>query len=428
MRKIWLIILLIAMAQTACEKNEAEPEKRPDERLSETLSSYKTQLIGATYGWKGTLYPEGGAAYTFMFQFLDNDRLRMYSDINAHTAEEALESTYRLEALQNPSLIFDTYSYLHLLADPDASKSGGDWGVGQYSDFEFSFDTVSADTIILIGNYNESRLVLTRATQDEAANYINNSAEAAKEFESINNFNTYFKRLIVGNNSFDISVYIPARRVSFTYYEGALPKTFTTSFYYTPDGLVLLEPFITNNISIYSFNNLQYHAAANKIALKVNNNVTGSIQEADSPIKRDLLAALEFYNVSDSYRISFYGFTIEGVPNALNVTSIPNFNILIYWPKFDTTNGTEADLLGFVIDNSIHYGPTAVPSFTNDGRIIYTFQETLGADNLPEAHESIVKATQEQWTDPEGFYVIKTGESSYDLVSAKDAKSWISFQ
>lgn len=428
MKKILLFSLLITFALSACEKEEQGPGQRPDERINEILSSYKSQLVGAPFGWKAILYPEGGAGYNFLFQFTDNDRVQMYSDINATTAAEAINSSYRLQALQRPALLFDTYSYLHIVADPDADKSGGEWGEGQYSDFEFSFESASADTITLSGNYNNSRLVLIRATEEEAAVYISSIAAAAAEFENINNFTTYFKRLTAGNLAFDISLDTSARRITFSYYEGDQARTFTTSYMYTENGLTLLEPFANNQLTIRSLNAPQYQAVSGRINLKINNEIDASIREATSPLKTDLQAVQRFYNTPDQYWVSFYGFTVEGVQDALQVRTIPDFNLLVYWPKFNRENGTEYDLMGFVSGNAIQYGPAAAPSFTSDGRIIYNFFGTLGADNIPEGYESIVTATQERWTQPEGYYVIQTGTNTYDLVSAEDAKSWISFQ
>lgn len=412
---------------SACEKEEDTPAERPDERLNEVLSNYKSQLVGSVYGWKAILYPDGGAGYSFLFQFTDNDRVQMYSDINAGTATESKESTYRLQALQRPSLLFDTYSYLHILADPDASKSGGDWGEGQYSDFEFAFESASADTITLSGQYNGSRLVLIRATQEEAQNYIRNIAETAETFENITQLTTYFKRLTAGNQVFDISMDVSARRITFSYYEGDVARSFTSSYYYTENGLVLLEPFVNNQLSIRSLSALRYHATDRRFTLKVNNDIDASIREATSPIKTDLQAVQRFYNAPGEYWVSLYGFTIDGIPDALQLSTIPDFDFLVYWPRFNRENGTEYDLMGFVIGNAIQYGPAAVPSFTNDGRIVYNFFGILGADNIPEAQQPIVTAVQEQWADPQGYYVVQTGSSSYDLVSAKDARSWISF-
>ncbi|HRO71158.1 MAG TPA: DUF4302 domain-containing protein, partial [Chitinophagaceae bacterium] len=83
----------------------------------------------------------------------------------------------------------DTYSYLHVLSDPDATVNGGSFGAGLLSDFEFYFDSASADTVRLVGRVNGSRLTLIRATAAEENAYLNGQLVAGL---SINNILTYF--------------------------------------------------------------------------------------------------------------------------------------------------------------------------------------------------------------------------------------------
>jgi hypothetical protein len=424
MKKIFLLCLWVAFILSACQKdNEPAPGERPDERLNEVLSQYKSQLVGAEHGWKAILYPEGGAGYSFWLKFSESDRVTMSSDINTSTAA-VLESSYRLKALQRPALLFDTYSYLHILSDPDATKSGGDWGEGKYSDFEFSFTSVSPDTVTLTGNLKGSKMILVKANQEEAENYINRILEKASIFENINNFTTYFKRLTVGNQAFDVSVRPGIRYITFTYFEGEVSKAFTTSYLYTGEGVVLIEPFNSGNITISSIKVLGYDAANFRINLNIND-AAASIQEATSPAKVDVAGARRFFNTpADDYWISVSGFTVNGEQDAYKVSSIQGLSFLVFWPKFDKSNNTDYDLLGFVKDNTIAYGPAAIPNLTTDGRIVYTHLGDLGT--VPPEDESAVTATRQQWTIPEGYYIIYTGATSCDLVSAKDAKAWIS--
>jgi hypothetical protein len=424
MRKILLFGLLLLSVLSACDKddNDVAPGERPDERLNTVLSEYKSQLVGAEHGWKATLFPEGGAGYSFLFRFSENDRVTTTSDINPGAATP-LESTYRLKAVQRPSLLFDTYTYLHVLADPDATKSGGDWGQGKYSDYEFSFDHVSPDSIILIGNYNGSRLVLVRATADEAANFISGTNENARAFEGINNFSLYFKQLRVGNQTIDISVNTNFRTITFTYEEGNEIRSFTTGYYYTQDGVTLLQPLVIGNLTITSLNALQYNASENRINLTVNG-AAGSIQEASRPARVDPHAARTFYNNPPNgvYWLTLDGFTVEGVRDAFNINSIEGFDAITFYirasPPYD-------GMIFWTVDGT-YFGPAFRTQFTNDGRIVFTYAGDFGT--TPEQAAPIVEATREQFVIPEGYYVIRTGTNTYDLVSAKDAKTWISFQ
>ena len=429
MKRILHLCLLLVLLLSACDKkDEIAPGERPDERLNQTLTDYKNQLVGAENGWKAILYPEGGAAYSFFIKFNANDRLSMLSDINATSAATTLESTYRLRAMQQPTLLFDTYNYMHILADPDPRKSDGEVGAGKYSDFEFSFESVTPETITLTGNLQGSRLVLTKATQDEASNFISKVAERVKAFENLNNFTTYFKRLVIGNQAFDISVDTNFREITITYFEGGVARLFTTEYYYTESGIAFLTPFAGGGTTITDLSTVQYNAISGNVDFTVNN-VAGTIREATRPATVDVQAARTLVNATgEDYWIAETGFTVNGVPDAFKVSSIPNFYFVAFWPNYDNDNGQNIDLFGIVTLNpdtdrlALSFGPAAVSRLTNDGRIVYSNYGMLGTP--PAEAEPILTQTMEIWTDPEGFYVVTT-KDGFDLVSAKDGKSWI---
>ena len=431
MKYIFRLCLLMVTLLSACDKKEEiRPGDRPDERLNQTLTDYKNQLVSAENGWKAILYPEGGSAYSFFIKFNANDRLSMTSDINANTAATALESTYRLKALQRPALLFDTYNYMHILSDPDETKSNGDRGAGKYSDFEFSFESVTAESITLKGNLQGSRMVLTKATKDEADNYIKRVAERVKAFENINNFTTYFKRLVLGNVAYDVAVDTNLREITLTYFEGETAKTFTTGYYYTETGIAFLTPFTVGGANITGLNAIQYNATTTNrnISFTVNN-VAGAIQESARPAKIDVQGARNFFNApGEDYFVAETGFTINGERDALKVSSVTNFYFIAFWPKYGTSNGRTYDLFGIVTLNpttnrpELTYGPAAVSSLTSDGRIVYSYLGMLGTQ--PAQAEPFITPTRELWTNPQGFYVVTTA-FGVDLVSARDGKSWI---
>lgn len=427
MKKILLVSLVVVSLLSSCQKNDQElpSGERPDERLSQLLTEYKTILTEAEYGWKAELYPSGGDSYIFFFDFSDNDRVTMVSDINASAATQPIESTYRLKAMQRPSLLFDTYSYLHILSDPDPAKSGGEPGAGKYSDFEFSFDSVATDFIELTGNFHGSKLRMVKATQQDV-NTFRSIAANILALDNINNFTTYFKRLTIGDNAFDIQIDSERRQITFFYYEGEEKRSFTTSYNYTIDGITLSSPFVRNNLTITNFTSIQYNALNESINFTTNASA-GSIRAATEPVRIDLQSAQRFHESPPGfgYYIALSGFTLSGVVDSLAVSSLPDFSVLVYWPKYGDSEGTEYDLLGFVFGNSINYGSAAVPVVTSEGKIIFNILGTLG--EIPPQDEPIVSATTEVWTDPEGFYVVQTGADTYDLVSADGATAWISF-
>ncbi len=110
--------------------------------------------------------------------------------------------------------------------------------------------------------------------------------------------------------------------------------------------------------------------------------------------------------------------------------SIPNYYFTIYWPKYTVSNGSRIDMTGFVLLNravnrlEIAPMPAALsPRVTNDGRIIFSLLGTFGTD--PPPFQEIMNAVYQQWTDPQGYYVVPIRSGSFDLVSARDAKAWI---
>ncbi|MEP6701317.1 MAG: DUF4302 domain-containing protein, partial [Bacteroidota bacterium] len=202
MKKGIVYFLLITGAFSSCKKDDKSVfDQSPDDRLNATLSKYQAQLSGAQNGWKAVIYPAGGGAYSFYFKFNDSNRVKMYSDFDSVTAITLKESSYRLKALLQPSIIFDTYSYIHLLADPNEAQvitvnvNNGGLGEGLKSDFEFYFDSTTTDSIKLIGRFNGSKAVLVRATAQEATAF---NSGRLKDGLLINRFLTYFKRLTVG--------------------------------------------------------------------------------------------------------------------------------------------------------------------------------------------------------------------------------------
>ena len=175
MKRIAIYALLSLAVFSGCKKNNEilVDGERPEERVAAALTKYSDQLTDSPYGWKAYLYPNGGGGFSFYFNFTKKNRVTMYSDLDAGPATESMESSYRLKASQTPSLVFDTYNYMHILADPDGRVFGGDDGWGLYSDFEFNFGVQTGDTLKLTGKLLDSKLVMVRATKDEQDLYNN---------------------------------------------------------------------------------------------------------------------------------------------------------------------------------------------------------------------------------------------------------------
>jgi len=162
MKKALLYILVASTGFLSCKKDKTVFSQTPDERLNAVLKADQDTLVNAPYGWKGFVFPSGlsGGVVGFYFKFNNSNRVQMFSDFDSLSAVTMMESSYRLKALQQPALIFDTYCYVTVLADPDGSVNGGPYGAGLSSDFEFSIDSIKGDTIRLTGRTHGSKAFL----------------------------------------------------------------------------------------------------------------------------------------------------------------------------------------------------------------------------------------------------------------------------
>ncbi len=432
MYKRLLLICFTLSVLAACQKSDENVfSAPPDTRINDTLKKYGDILVAAPHGWKGLIYPEGleDGVFSFFFQFNDSNRVKMYADFDSASAVTQMESSYRLKALQQPCLLFDTYSYIHLLSDPDAAVNGGVYGEGLYSDFEFSIEGMNGDTILLRGRYHNSKAVLIKATETEEAGYT--SEKANRLIDKLGTYLTYFKRFTTGGNNYDVAFDILSRSVTFSWVdENGESHTVTTGFYYTPSGVAFSPAVNIGSAVLTSFDNIAWSAATTTLNFTVNGNA-GTIKETAKPLVVDRDAPKTWWEQKvqeGSYWVTLQGFHVDGVDDAYGIGALPNYAFAVFYPQFGTSQGTVYDLLGFVsrVDNEqyIEYGPAfRAPTYRADGRIVFPYLGVLG--ELPEG-ETAVSNTITKISDSNGYYLVKTS-SGYDMVSAKDGKSWISW-
>jgi hypothetical protein len=435
MKKSFLYIAAAAIGFFGCNKHEDAFDESPDERINEALATYQSALTSSQYGWKGLIYPSGleGGVVSFYFKFNESNRVEMFSDFDSASAVTPMTASYRLKALKQPALIFDTYSYVHVLADPDGSVNGGSYGSGLISDFEFAIDGIAGDSVKLTGRFNKSKAILVKATQQEMQNYYDKKY-SNRVFSNISKYITYFKRLVVGGVQYEIQVNQVTRTITFTWVDAnGNVKTYTTGYYYTPDGIILSPAFTDGTTTISSLNNMTWNATTTTLSFSVNGTAS-TIVGSGQPIKVDLDGPRRWWQYAldqGGYWISPEGFHVNGVDDAYGITRTTNFYFLLYWPRYGTSQGTSYDLAGNVklINNalSLPYGLAyRQPTFTNDGRVTFSFLGTLGT--IPTADSIPVAKTRIQFSDASGYYLVRLDSTTYDMVSAKDGKAWITWQ
>ena len=437
MRKLSGYLLLLIALVSSCRKDSDHLfSESVDQRLSKQLSAYQEQLSGAAYGWKMIIEPAGGGAYGFYMKFNDANRGDLVSDFDSASAVTLKESSYRLKAMQQPSIIFDTYSYLHVLADPDGSVNGGTDGVGLQSDFEFFFnDSTTADTIKLTGRVNGSKAILVKASQEEADAYTSGTFNVNLFHDILGKILQYFKQLTVSGKSYDININPGARTIIITSVDDqGNPNSFTTSFYFSLNGIEFSQPFLAGNTIVTGFYSPVWSGAAQTITADVGNNTSATIKGVIKPQVLDTEAPRRWWqSMADegNFWYTYTGFHVDGVDDAYGLTGIQNFVALGFWPQYGTSGGITYDLAGYLMNESgqltLSFGTAfRAPTFTSDGRI--RFGNYLGdLGDIPDDAVDPYVNTAMKLLEANGFYLVQISDDQYDMVNAANARAWISW-
>ncbi|QPH38518.1 DUF4302 domain-containing protein [Pedobacter endophyticus] len=420
MKKHLLYLFFFALALNACKKDDSDPIIGDvDERLTGTLADYQAQLVGAEFGWKAYLLTNNKTPATFLFNFTNKNRVTM----EANYEPGANESSYRLKALQKPALLFDSYSTLHLLADPNPNVYGGATAAGYSSDFEFAFLSSSADTIKLEGTFNKSKLLLIRSKSKEESEAVFTSVEDVSDV--VSKVKTYFKRTIIGGIECELNLNGNAQTLSLSYLDGGTLKTVKSSYYVDQTTIQLYEPLVIGKTSISKLERLSFDSATGILNTKAGGEII-QIKEAIKPMQYDITAAKKWFNnPPNGYYWFTDGFTVDGIDDAYGVKTIPGYNYLIFYSAYRP----QYSRLGFIVNGGYAaYGPAPIAIFPDDGTIKFNNAGFFGT--APAEIRPIVTNTQNNLFLTAGFYAIQTDVKggAFDLVSVSDARTWISFR
>jgi hypothetical protein len=445
MNKIIIALCLVLLGMSGCQKKIADTidGQTVDQRLSAALTAYQSQLTSAPYGWivvettTGTALNAGApltgpiAAFAYYMQFDTSNQVTMYADWDTTTARTPRTSSYRIKAVQRPSLIFDTYSYIHLPCDPDPSISLSPFGpgFGWGTDFEFSFadNTPAAqlgDTIHLLGNLNSANAVMIKATQAQQAAYFNGTF--ANDF-IFPKFQNYFKNMTVGSTTVQFTPGIASHILDVSWLNGpGNLKQASTAFYQVADGIGFATPVQVGTQTLTGLQNVVWNSSTGTATVKVNG-IGTTLTGVTAPLFYDPNSAADWYlsalNAGGLY-LSNNGFHIDGIDDAFQLDTMtfngaPYFTYVFY-PGL--INSGALDLFSPFFNTYPDY-LSATQSGGDANGIAYfsIFTNGLPMPNAVNAMDSVEG-------DPNGYYLIlKEDGTSYDQVNTTDAKTWISW-
>lgn len=443
--KNYIAILILLLSLTACRRDFDETifGETPDARLTKTLDSLQNRLANEPGGWNGFLTTGTGLRAGFYFVFNNNNRVLMASDV-VTGGNRPKESSYRLKALQQPSLIFDTYSYLHILANPNGDVNGGEDGAGLQSDFEFAYDPSAnnTDSIVLIGRMHNSRLVLRPGSRQDRDAFDAAGLDNALVFDSLSKrYLNYFKQFILAGNPYELVVNRRKKSLKMAWREGGVYQEAMSYYSTTPSGNVeLITPVRANGMTIASFRDVQWDNVRTLMSFAINGQRVTLTPFAE-PMQVDQAAPRRWWQTSkdeDIYWVSATGFRVNGVDDAYGVSRLAGYTAFMYAAEWGTVSGTTTDCFGYIRNRTQLFAPAVVspPSFGNDGRIVFT--RVLGATGDPTTFSffgtnpgqaaintffpSIIKLS-----DAQGYIAVQIFDT-YDLVDAVNATSWINWE
>ncbi len=172
MKRIFLCLAVLSI-MISCKKTSyvAKFDKLPQERAAEQLALVSNALSSSPNGWVATLPTQAGGGYGFYINFDKELNVAMYGDMTATSASVLGNSYYRVKQDMGTELVFDTYNYISILNDPNATI-GGTAKIGYSSDVEFTFDKISGDTLIFIGKKFRQPFRLVKATATQKTAYL----------------------------------------------------------------------------------------------------------------------------------------------------------------------------------------------------------------------------------------------------------------
>lgn len=246
MKKIYLLLLILSpFIFESCLKDQDDLfEDSPAERMSQTLSEYKSVLASSENGWVLEYYPETNQSYggyAFVVKFSESE-VTAFSELSSDLSKSQT-SLYQLISDDGPVLSFDTYnSFLHFFADPSGSMPDGYEG-----DFEFVLMGMSADKseINLQGKKTNNKMILRKLTESPVS-YLNKVAEVKGKISAPKYKLTY------GSKEVDCSLSDGIFSFSTEGDDGAISSN-TVAYCLTDKGIRLYKPIPLDGDSIRTF-------------------------------------------------------------------------------------------------------------------------------------------------------------------------------
>jgi len=428
MKKTLIVLIAAVSFLLSCQKeSDSVFDQSSDTRTNVKLREYFDLLVGAPNGWKSVYFPDSTkyGGWAFLIKFKEDGSVTMYSDYDPTSAQTPSESHYKLGSIQKPSLIFDSYCYLHKLADPGIeAKSGKGYG----GDFQFEIESVVDGVITLKGHFGKSIMRLVKASSNDV-----NLAKTITKSDEFSTFLTspnlaYFKTLTVGSTKVNLDYNAEDRKITFKYEDKGVVVTAVRGVGFIPEGAVLSSPItfpnVTKPLSKLTFTS---DGADGLLLNLAEYSLTGSLLSTDIPAI-PFLKGIKDLQWVEVINVTSVSPSLQGI--FTSIKAIPSYKNLQFYFNAGVNHFNEIDI--FTLKGTIknYYAYNVTWQYGIDGVLTGSYTGTTKG----RVYEATVKPFLDKFCASEGCTVMDMAKAPMfggflclvRIVSRKDSRDWIS--
>lgn len=425
--RIFVTSLSLCLFFVSCQDERALeiPVEQSFEDPELLISQYEEKIHAAESGWEFSWDAKDKGYFAGFFDIeesghtaLISDLLPQFFDFDLGMSVQKRKPTLSLRAKDVPPVFAD------FLAQIDTS---------------FTLLAWRGDTLVMRGNQFGADVRLMPASEGKAAAYRQGGIQAQIGLlEALESLPYYFKRMYINGAYYDIQFNRAWRKLYIHYGNTERYGMFETSFAYTATGIRLKDTF-REDVTTISGADIILDPSVGLLLM-----VDGApvpVTNEPVPAAYDRFAAQKFLSnpfhilnldlgnnqiYPQAYSFSSRGFTVAGQPDAYGIQQIPDYGgMLLFHRWLDNEYGN----FQLLMQNEITgFGPTFLEQYSPDGALV-RFLYNGSFDEIPPALQPVMIPTILAFLDENGFYVIKSGPASYDLVSTDATQQkWIRFE
>lgn len=435
MKRLIYISICALLSFTSCSDDENNFDKKSYKRIDELFTDCDKTLKSSEYGWKMQYYPDldrrGG--YNFLFRFEDNGQVIMAADFR----NEEQKSSYKYYGGQGAILSFDSYSFLHILADPSYAPVG----LGGRGDYELVIQKITPDTVYCVGRKWRQPMVFVKARQDDWAGMDKIKANE-KMLVPVGEDTPFFRNIKVSGKGIATFLYDYSNRFVEYYYNDnkGNVQSGRMSVIFSKEGFQLREPIQVDGVTLKNF---VYDE--NTQGFTFGEHGTLTIEHTSTVVFKDAWDSFYERQGGNLYQLSRDFMNVFEEARAL----VPDFVAFqLYW------NISGMRLFSFVMvdvesekqETRWFHAVTKNVEELEDGCVVFTPNKNAAGyynvvsnsdafeDECKELFYSDTEASVslrkilDIYYDPEGFTVIPTAEGNYYLISKARSNYWMLFR